>query len=406
VSLAALLRAVEPDGVAERLRLAFFRAFIPLLLLAIAVSQWSLVAWLLPQLGVHVPWPAHVAVPASLWAVNRRIALRRRGRRPASVALRVYVAVAFTSVFCGIFLGLAALVHLAGAPLTAGLAPRAGAAWTATVDAGLAVIAGLFVFGYTAGRRALAVPRHTIPVRNLPRALDGFRIVHLSDLHLGAYHGPDELAAHVERVHALEPDLICITGDLVDRAETCAEQFPILARLRARYGVVVILGNHDVAAGADAVTAALRASTPFTVLRDGTTTVVVGDAILSVVGVDDRGRDWARGVPEHPALARLARHVAHPFVVLSHRPDCFPQAAALGASLVLSGHTHGGQLALPVGRRRVRNLAEFITAFHRGTFRIGDATLIVNAGLGFTGQPIRLFTPREIGVLELRPADG
>jgi predicted MPP superfamily phosphohydrolase len=164
---------------------------------------------------------------------------------------------------------------------------------------------------------------------------------------------------------------------------------------------VVTLGNHDVAAGAAAVTAALRHHTSFTVLRNARTELVVDDAVLAVVGVDDRGRDWARGVPEHPALPPLARGLGRPFIVLSHRPDCFPQAAALGASLVLSGHTHGGQLGLP-WRRRVRNLAEFITAFDRGVFTHGDATLVVSCGLGFTGQPIRLFTPREISVLELR----
>jgi len=398
--------ATSRDGLGERLRLAFFRAFFAILLLAIAVSEWSVVAWVLPQAGVAVPAAAHVVCPTVLWLVNRRIAGARRAGRRGGGALRVYVAVAFTSVFAGVFLALTGLAHLAVAPLVAavtGDAPAAGRAWVAFVDAGLATIAGLFVFGYTAGRRALTVSRRTIPVRRLPAALDGLRIVHLSDLHLGVHHGPDELAAHVERVNQLAPDLVCITGDLVDRAETCAAAFPVLGRLRARHGVLVILGNHDVGAGAAAVTAALRAHTPFTVLRDARADVAVGDAILPVLGLDDRGRDWARGVREHPALPELARDLPPdtPFVVLSHRPDCFPQAAALGAALVLSGHTHGGQLGLP-WRRRVRNLAEFITAFDRGVFDDGDATLVVSNGLGFTGQPIRLFTPREIGCLELR----
>jgi hypothetical protein len=123
------------------------------------------------------------------------------------------------------------------------------------------------------------------------------------------------------------------------------------------------------------------------------------------VGVDDLGLDWARGVPEHPALPRLAARVADgiPFLVLSHRPDCFAQAARLGASLMLSGHTHGGQLALPsLPGRRARNLAEFISRFDRGLYRDGDSTLYVNRGLGFTAQKIRVFTPREIACLELR----
>ena len=409
MSIAARVRTVEPASAAERLRLAFFRAFFPLLLLGVAVSEWAVVAWVLPQVGIAVPAAAHVGGPAALWLLNRTLVLRRRAAQGAAATLlRGYVAIAFTCIFCGVFLALAGGAHLAARVGLASLGVTpAGGAWVGLVDAGLGAIAALFAFGYTAGRRALAVTQRTVAVRGLLPAFEGFRIVHLSDLHIGAHLGLDELAAHVERVNALEPDLVCITGDLVDRAETCARAFPVLAGLRARHGVLATLGNHDVAAGADAVTAALRAHTPFTMLRDAQAEVRVGDAVLPVLGVDDRVRDWARGVPEHPALPRLVRAVppGTPFIVLSHRPDCFPQAAALGAALVLSGHTHGGQLGLPLLRRgRMRNLAEFITAFDRGVYRDGDATLIVSCGLGFTGQPIRLFTPREIGCLELRAA--
>jgi len=215
------------------------------------------------------------------------------------------------------------------------------------------------------------------------------------------------LAAHVRRVNALEPDLVCVTGDLVDRAETCGLAFPTLAGLRARHGVLVTLGNHDFYAGAETVTDALRRLTSFTVLRDDALHVAVDGASLTVVGIDDLGRDWARGVLEHPALPPLAAAVpaGNPIIVLSHRPDCFAQAARLGAALMLAGHTHGGQLALPARLgRRARNLAEFISRFDRGLYRDGDATLYVNRGLGFTGQKVRLFTPREIACLELRPA--
>ena len=407
-------------GVGEGLRLAFFRAFFSLLLGCIALSEWAVVAWIATRGGVRIPLAAHVVVPAAILFLNRRLAPYLRSRHPVlGPLMRTYAACAFTAVFCGVFLGLAGLlwgvVRLGAAPIGvvwAGVVPQAepvilGRAFARAVDTGLAAIIGLFVLGYTAGRRALATTRITVQVDGLPRALDGFRIAHLSDLHIGAHLDTGELADHVARVNALAPDLVCITGDIVDRAETCAVAFPVLAGLRARHGVLVTLGNHDVGAGAAAVTAALRAHTPFTVLRDARADVVVGGAMLPVLGVDDLGRDWARGVPEHPALPPLAATVAAgaPFVVLSHRPDCFPQAAALGASLVLSGHTHGGQLGLPsLVRRRVRNLAEFITRFDRGLYRDGRATLYVNRGLGFTGQPIRLFTSREIALLELRAA--
>lgn len=405
---------VRPDRL-ERLRVVFFRAFFTLLLASIAIAEWAVVARLLDRLGLPPPWPLHLVVPPVVWVVNRRIAMRLRATTARPAWLRVYTAFAFTSVFCGVVLLLAGVawtvLRLGTLPvevLRSQVVDLGGFAYRfdATVDALLLAVAGLFVGGYTVGQRRLTVTRLRVPVRDLPPALAGFRIVHLSDLHIGQHMSVAELAAHVERVNALAPDLVCITGDLVDRPDTCAVGFPVLAGLHARRGVIATLGNHDHAAGADTVAAALRRLTPFTVLRNARADVSVDGARVVVLGLDDLGRDWARGVPEHPALEPLADALPSDaaILVLTHRPDCFPHAARRGADLVLAGHTHGGQLGLPALGRRVRNLAEFITVFDRGVFRDGDATLVVSRGLGFTGQRIRLFTPREIGVLELTPA--
>lgn len=398
---------------------AFFRSFFSLLLVAIAASEWAVIAHVMTRLGATLPagsFPAGLG----LFFVGNRVLVQRmraprspRGRR----LLRYYAAAAFTAVFCGVYLALVEAVRGAvwlgawpigivwarGMPL--GANPLVSQAFVGAVDVGLVGIVGVFVFGFTVGRRALSVTRFGVDIVGLPAAFDGLRVVHLSDLHIGAHLDLDELDAHVTRVNALAPDLVCITGDLVDRADTCASAFPRLAALRARYGVIVTLGNHDIGAGADEVVRRLREDTDFTVLRDACVDLEADGVRLRIVGLDDLGRDWARGVEEHPALPPLVAGIAAgaPFVVLSHRPDCFPQAAALGAGLVLSGHTHGGQLGLPSWRGgRPRNLAEFITRFDRGRYTIGAATLYVNRGLGFTGQPIRLFTPREIAVLELR----
>jgi predicted MPP superfamily phosphohydrolase len=407
-STEAATALLERLGLVEQAKRAFFRSFFRLLLGFIALAEWACLAWVLVVAGLRPPLLAHVLAPLAIFALNRAIVVRRAaGRRHrqrlVDGLLRVYVPIAFSCIFCALFLAGAGLVWGAVALLPA--APRVARAYYWLVNAGFGTVGGLLFWGYTFGRRELTVSRLDVHVRGLPPALDGFRIVHVTDLHIGQHLDLAELAAHVGRVNALDPDLVCVTGDLVDRPETCAEAFPTLAGLRARHGVLVTLGNHDFYAGAETVTAALRRLTPFRVLRNERADVRVGGTTLSVLGIDDLGRDWARGVLEHPALPPLAAAVpdGRPFIVLSHRPDCFPQAARLGVALMLSGHTHGGQLALP-GRlgRRARNLAEFISEFDRGLYRRRGATLYVNRGLGFTGQRIRLFTPREIACLELR----
>jgi predicted MPP superfamily phosphohydrolase len=233
------------------------------------------------------------------------------------------------------------------------------------------------------------------------------RIAQISDIHVGQTLSAAQLRRFVARVNATAPDLICITGDIVDSPlADYAGFFPLLAELRARYGVCAILGNHDHYAGADDVVAALRHWTTFRVLRDSAVTIDVEGACVHVIGLDDRGRDWARGLESDDRLAELLEDApaGATVLLLSHRPDIFRHAAATAVPLTLSGHTHGGQLALPWRGRR-RNLAEFITRFDRGLYRSGDSFLYVNCGLGVTGQRIRLFTPREVTVLELCPPD-
>ena len=400
-------------GAIETAKRAFFRSFFRLLLGFIALAEWVCVAWVLLAAGLRPPRALHILAPLAIFQLNRWLVTRRRSdrRRLLDALVRAYVAFAFTSIFCALFLGLAGLGALAGSLLVplvpATLGEPIVRAYTWLVHAGFFIVAGLLVYGYVLGPRELAVSRIEVPVRGLPEPLVGLRIVHISDLHVGQHLDVGELAEHVRRVNALQPDLVCVTGDLVDRAETCALAFPTLAGLRARHGVLVTLGNHDFYAGAETVTEALRRLTPFTVLRDDAVHLDVDGARFTVVGIDDLGRDWARGVLEHPALPSLAAAVpaGNLLIVLSHRPDCFAQAARLGAVLMLSGHTHGGQLALPVWLGRgARNLAQFISRFDRGLFRDGEATLYVNRGLGFTGQKVRLFTPREIACLELTPA--
>ena len=265
-------------------------------------------------------------------------------------------------------------------------------------------MAAAMAYGYAFGQRRLWINRFDLPVTGLDQRLDGRTIVQISDIHLGTYMPAERVERYVERVNALEPDLIVITGDITDGLAHAPETFRALGGLRGRYGVLAVLGNHDVYTGADEVEAALRTYTEFTVLRDQTTTVEIDGGRLAVVGLDDRGLDWARGLPECAVLERLWAELPDelPSLVLTHRPDLFGHAARLGATLVLAGHTHGGQLAIPWRRGRAATFARFMTRFPRGTYRHGDSVLHVNLGLGVTGQPVRVGTPREITAITLR----
>jgi hypothetical protein len=395
----------------------FFRSFFFLLILAVSAAQWAVFAWWVSLgVGVSLPWWAHGLGVGGLY-VGNRVLTRTRTRQRGAV-FRWYTATAFVSLFCSAFLlATAALfVVLEGAlgvlsvqALTIDGQAMLGAGldgafrWVASL--GMAVIALAMGYGYALGQHELRITRIALPMPGV-RPGPPLRIAQISDIHVGQNLSAAQLRGFVERVNATAPDLICITGDIADSPlADYPTFFPILAELQARFGVCAILGNHDHYADAASVTAALQRWTPFRVLRDSAVTLDLDGTRLHVIGLDDRGRDWARGVQSDGRLGELLEEAPAdtPLLLLCHRPDIFHQAAAARVSLTLSGHTHGGQLAVPwFGRRR--NLAEFVTAFDRGLYRRGDSHLYVNCGLGVTGQRIRLFTPREISVFELTGA--
>lgn len=402
-----------------RIEHTFFANFFRLLLIAITLSQWFVLWWLFPQRVRTLPASAQLAGVVLVYGTNRMLALRARRRRSSAVGPmpRLYYAMAFTCLFCTSFLVLTGILWVGAKIFLEAIVVEArtfptglgfesgldtGFRWLA--NAGVATIAIAFTYGYSIGQQRLRVTRLRLPLRRAAGAFDGLRIAQISDIHIGLNLDLDQLSGFVDRVNALEPDLICITGDIVDGPSADVDHFlPLLARLRATHGVFAILGNHDHYAGADRVEAALRRQTPFTVLRDERTALDIDGRRLHIIGLDDRGRDWARGVAMVPYLAKALAGIPsdEPILLLCHRPDIFPRAADGGVSLTLSGHTHGGQLGIPWLHGRVRNLAEFITPFDRGLFERDGAHLYVNCGLGVTGQRIRLSTPREITLIEV-----
>ena len=390
----------------------FWLNFFAILRPTVALGQWTtLVVTMGGLFATSLPLWTHLAGPLALLGLNSVVLSQPPPSAPLLVAARrLHVRVGFISLFCMAFV-LVSYAFFALAWMLAALIGFAGPAYWSFVlrfsAYGILLVAAAMVYGYIFGQDRLTIERLEVQVPGLPDAFDGMRLVQLSDIHLGPFMTPERLSAYIDEVNRLEPDLVCITGDIAADLEGLRAGLGELSRLRARYGVFAILGNHDAYCGADRVAGLIEEATEFRLLRDEVAVIESDGQCLHLLGIEDRGGpEHFRGLKQDERLDRLRRQVPEgiPFVLLIHRPDLFEQAAGLGASLVLAGHTHGGQLAFPWPRRRPLSIARFITPWPRGTYSKGPSVLHVNRGLGMTGQPIRLATPRELTVIRLAKA--
>jgi predicted MPP superfamily phosphohydrolase len=286
-----------------------------------------------------------------------------------------------------------------------------------------AVVAGGFPFlaatyGFAAGRLRYTIERVDVPVANLPPQLEGLRIAQLSDIHIGDYMPPLEIARAVDMANALEPDISFVTGDFVtsegDPLDVCLTQ---LSRLRAPLGVWGCNGNHEIYAGVEDEAQRLFAEKGMRLLRAESAVVEQNGARFNLMGVDYQRDHMTSGEGDHvplgPMLAEIEHLIRHdmPNVLLSHNPNSFRRAAELGIELSLAGHTHGGQVKVEIVDHSV-SPARLITPFVAGLYRLPIATsstgqkaaLYVNRGLGTLGFPVRIGVPPEITLLTLRRA--
>jgi len=271
---------------------------------------------------------------------------------------------------------------------------------TGTTAAAFALYAGEIA------RHELDVVDRPIAIRNLPPAFHGYRIVQLSDIHLDEYTEPFFLERIIAKVNTLSPDLVLLTGDFITHgsltfvagthaAHRCAE---IIATLTAplRYA---ILGNHDVAVDAPMVIRALSSrGTP--VLVNRYLPVERGGARLWLCGVDDPGTS----VPNLDLA--LPTNPDGPVILMAHEPDYADTVVAHPrgplVDLMLSGHSHGGQVRLPfLGPLILPPLGE---KYPEGHYVFNRMQLYVNRGIGTVGLPFRLNCPPEITVITLQPA--
>jgi predicted MPP superfamily phosphohydrolase len=257
---------------------------------------------------------------------------------------------------------------------------------------------GLAAVEVFTGHRRMRIRRLSVPIRDLPPAFDGFRIVQVSDIHFGDQSPPALADAWVARVRELDADLVALTGDYITSGTTYhAATAETLGRLEGRHGVVAVMGNHDYFGDGDAL-AARMSEAGIRVLRNQGFLLHRGEGALYLAGVDDT---WSRRDDLGRALAAWPREL--PAVLLAHDPDLFDEAARAGVALVLAGHTHGGQVALPLVQRWA-NLAWLMSRYVAGRYRRGSATLYVNRGLGTTALPMRVAVPPELAEITLRRA--
>ena len=369
---------------------------------------YQVTAWLtLLALTIGRPWATAAVILICVYVTVPAVLLFRwRGWRSyPGAAFRIFVVRAV--IYAQLMLPIVAAASLLGIIVGAIVhAPLTGGRWGAAIAF---AIAALTLFAGYIGSRMLSVREIEARIESLPEGLDGLRIVQISDLHVGP-QTPRGFLGRVRRaVESLEPDLIAATGDLVDdRSEDVVHYAAAFGDLRAPLGVFAVAGNHDVYAGWDAVERELRSQTGMTVLVNESRVVERNGARLTVAGVGDpagRGRRPGGGgmsrVAPDVSMALRGMPAGVPVLALAHNPALWPELAAAGVELTLSGHTHWGQFALPgFGWSLVTPFLEHAM----GAYREGRSLLYVHPGTGYWGIPFRIGARPAVTAIVLKRA--
>jgi predicted MPP superfamily phosphohydrolase len=290
------------------------------------------------------------------------------------------------------------------------------------------------MYGFAAERLDYRIHRIEIPTANLPPALDGMKIVQLSDIHLSGYMSRTDVRRAVEMANELGADLAVITGDFITgAADPLADCVDEIRHLRAPLGIFGCNGNHEIYARAEDAAQGLFAQAGMRLLRHENVQLAYRGAHFNLLGVDYQRERTPSGhrLQMLPDLAPLVRRDM-PNILLSHNPNTFNRAAELGIELSLAGHTHGGQIQVEILDHSL-SPARFISDYIAGAYfrplsmpavdnrALKDANylasnpapasshaqpplsvLYVNRGLGTVGAPVRLGVPPEITLLTLR----
>lgn len=276
--------------------------------------------------------------------------------------------------------------------------PSRRLAMVRALRAGQVAVAGAVAWhSHHTAKAGPCVVRVPVALARFPSELDGLTIAQISDLHVAPLLGRDYVAGVVRKVMAQSPDVIVITGDLVDGSVAdLRDSIAPLAGLSARHGVYFITGNHEYYSGADAWLEHVQ-SLGIRPLRNERVSIGAGAQSFDLAGIDDwTAHNFGPGHGADLPRALAGRDAARELVLLAHQPKAIHEAQSLGVGLMLSGHTHGGQM-WPFGFL-VRLAQPYVSGLHK----TGATQIYVNRGTGYWGPPMRLGATPEITLLTLR----
>ena len=365
-----------------------------LVFLTIFLTVWTgmnaYVVWrtaTVPFLAAHLSRRALFTIAAILWLSLPLAMFLDHARLGVPAAPLVFIAMNWLGV---LFLAMTALLLVDVVTGGGFLLPKPAPTLRGWA---LAAAAALSAVGLVQGLRDPVVRDYEVTLAGLPKERDGLVLVEVSDIHLGTLIGERWMARLVDRVNAMKPDITVVDGDLVDGNVNRVEPLlPVLKGLRAPLGVWAVSGNHEFYAGL-ARCVKLFQDAGYTVLQDRWAEVVPG---LVFAGVDDLTARRQLGRDGPAVETALSGRPPGATVFLSHSPLKADAAAAAGAGLMLSGHTHDGQI-WPFG-----TFVHFVYPLLGGRYQVGGMSVIVCRGTGTWGPRMRLWLPSEIVRITLR----
>ena len=263
-----------------------------------------------------------------------------------------------------------------------------------------AVVLGGSTYGLLIGRYDFEVDRQEFALPTLDPSLDGLTITLVSDIHSSVFMTRPEMDRYVSVINEMQSDIIVVPGDFVngltEEVYPFAESF---SNLKARYGVFGVTGNHDYYVSDPERVIRQVEECGIKLLHDEKSVLQIGGAKLTFLGIDDVGN--SRKAAERITHARTGG-TEGATILLCHRPYFLPQASELGVDLMLSGHTHGGQIVFANIGHLAITPAALASPYVAGTYRHGNTVMYVSRGIGTVGLPVRFNCPPEVTKIVLR----